>query len=135
MIRSFIIKASLTVWFLVSGSIPAAFAEEAAEVSNIGFVLYTKSYAPGTLNARWMFTDKYRGPGIATGGPTEGYAGQYHVRYFYDSGDFSDEYDLVIEKTGDAYNVLWLVDGKVSAIGVGMEVENGLAVGWRRVAD
>ena len=30
---------------------------------------------------------------------------------------------------------LWITDGKVSAVGVGMEVENGLAVGWRRVAD
>ena len=57
------------------------------------------------------------------------------VRYYYDSGEFSDEYDLVIEKTGDAYKVSWLTKGKVSAVGVGMEVENGLAVGWRRVAD
>lgn len=35
-----------------------------------------------------------------------GYAGQYHVRYFYDSGEFSDEYDLIIGRTGDAYKVL-----------------------------
>jgi len=117
------------------GLAPTTFAEESPDVTNIGFVLYTKSYAPGTLNARWMFTDKYRGPGIATGGPEDGYAGQYHVRYFYDSGEFSDEYDLVIEKTEDTYKVLWLVDGEVLAIGVGMEVENGLAVGWRRVSD
>jgi hypothetical protein len=82
-----------------------------------------------------MFTDKYRGPGLATGGPTKGYAGKYHVRYFYDNGEFSDQYDLIIEKTGNVYKVLWLVDGKTRAIGVGMEVENGLAVGWRRVTD
>ena len=53
----------------------------------------------------------------------------------YDSGEFSDEYDLVIEKTGDVYKVSWITNGKVQAVGVGMEVENGLAVGWRRVAD
>jgi hypothetical protein len=82
-----------------------------------------------------MYAGKYSGPGIATGGPKEGYAGRYHVRYFYDSGEFSDEYDLVIEKTADAYKVTWIQNGKVGAIGVGMEVENGLAVGWRRVAD
>jgi hypothetical protein len=105
------------------------------DLTNIGFVLYTKSHAPGTLNARWMFTDKNKGSGIATGGPAEGYAGEYHVRYFYDSGEFSDEYELIIEKTADVYKVLWLVDGKTLAIGVGMEVENGLAVGWRRVTD
>jgi len=110
-------------------------ASEGPGVSNIGFVLYTKSYAPGTLNARWMYAHTYSGPGIATGGPKEGFAGRYHVRYFYDSGEFSDEYDLVIEKTGDSYKAVWITDGKVSAVGVGMEVENGLAVGWRRVAD
>ncbi len=108
---------------------------DASDTPNIGFVLYTKSYAPGTLNARWMFSGKYSGPGIATGGPKEGFAGRYHVRYFYDSGEFSDEYDLVIEKTAGSYKVSWIVDGNVLALGIGMEVEDGLAVGWRRVAD
>ncbi len=135
MVRSFFIKASLTGWLLASGLAPTAFAEDTPGTSNIGFVLYTKSYAPGTLNARWIYTNKYRGPGIATGGPKEGFAGHYHVRYFYDSGEFSDEYDLVIEKSGDVYDVSWITNGKVSAVGVGMEVGNGLAVGWRRVAD
>ena len=120
---------------IVSGLASTTRAEELPDTTNIGFVLYTKSLSPGTLNARWMFTDKYRGPGIATGGPVDGYAGKYHVRYFYDSGEFSDEYDLVIEESDDVYTVSWLVDGKVSAIGIGMEVESGLAVGWRRVID
>ena len=135
MFRVFFISATLMGLMLVLGLAPTTFAEEAPDTTNIGFVLYTKSHAPGTLNARWMFTDKYRGPGIATGGPLEGFAGRYHVRYFYDSGEFSDEYDLIIEKAEDVYKVSWLVDGEVRAIGVGMEVENGLAVGWRRVAD
>ena len=102
---------------------------------NIGFVLYSKGDAPGTLNARWTYANAYSGKGVATGGPNGGFVGHYHVRYFYEDGKFSDEYDLVIEKTGDFYNVSWMTDGKVSAIGIGMEVENGLAVGWRRVAD
>lgn len=110
-------------------------ASKTPEVPNIGFVIYTKSYAPGTLNARWIYGGTYSGPGIATGGPNDGFAGRYHVRYFYDSGEFSDEYDLVIEKAGDIYNVSWIVADKVGAIGVGMEVENALAVGWRRVVD
>ena len=103
--------------------------------ANIGFVLYTKSPAPGTLNARWMYGSTYSGPGIATGGPREGFAGRYHVRYFYDSGEFSDEYDLEIAKTGDSYAVSWFTKGELSAVGVGMETESGLAVGWRRVKD
>ena len=120
MLRSFFVAASLTGLLWVSGCASVAMASEAPGASNIGFVLYT---------------NKYRGPGIATGGPREGFAGHYHVRYFYDSGEFSDEYDLVIEKIGDVYNVSWITSGKVSAVGVGMEVGNGLAVGWRRVAD
>jgi hypothetical protein len=103
---------------------------------NIGFVLYTKGSSSGTLYARWNYANTWSGPGIATGGPKEsGYAGNYHVRYFYENGEFSDEYDLEIKKTGDFYDVFWLVKGKVVAKGVGMEVENGLAVGWRRLID
>jgi hypothetical protein len=133
MLRSFFIAALLTGLLWVSGCASVAAASDAS--SNIGFVLYTKSYAPGTLNARWIYANKYSGPGIATGGPKEGFAGHYHVRYFYDSGEFSDEYDLDIEKIGDGYKVSWIAKGKVSAVGVGMEVGNGLAVGWRRVDD
>jgi hypothetical protein len=102
---------------------------------NIGVVLYTKSDVPGTLKARWNYANAYSGPGVATGGPKEGFVGNYHVRYFLESGKFSDEYDLVIKKKGDFYDVSWITNGKVSAVGVGMEVENGLAVGWRRVSD
>jgi hypothetical protein len=100
---------------------------------NVGVVLYTKGDVPGTLDAMWTYENAYSGPGIATGGPEDGFAGQYHVRYFLESGQFSDEYDLLIEKAGCFYNVSWITDGKVSAVGVGIEVENRLAVGWRRV--
>jgi len=120
---------------LATHSMPVVAAPETSAEANVGFVIYTKSLAPGTLNARWMYSTKYRGPGIATGGPKTGFAGRYHVRYFYDSGEFSDEYDLLIEKTDGAYKVTWLVKDKIEATGVGMEVENGLAVGWRRVVD
>jgi hypothetical protein len=43
----------------VAGGMCVAVAAQ-TEVPNIGFVLYTKSYAPGTLNARWMFGNKYQ---------------------------------------------------------------------------
>jgi len=135
MFRSVLTTVALTVLLLAPAvaAVPVAAKEPAA--ANIGFVLYTKTHSPGTLVARWMYTDAYRGPGLATGGPKEGFAGHYHVRYFYDDGKFSDEYDLAIEKTGDCYAVTWTSEGKVQAVGVGMEVEKGLAVGWRRVAD
>ena len=135
MLRSFFVATLLTGLLLTSAGTSAATASETRAASNIGFVLYTKSLAPGTLNARWIYGKEYRGPGIATGGPKDGFVGKYHVRYFLENGEFSDEYDLVIEKSGDIYNVSWITKGKLSANGVGMEVADGLAVGWRRVAD
>jgi hypothetical protein len=135
MLRSSFVTASLASLLLATAGVSVSMAAEGPEAPNIGFVLYTKSHAPGTLNARWNFANKYSGPGLATGGPREGFAGRYHVRYFLDSGEFSDEYDLVIEKTGDFYSVSWFVDGKIRAVGVGMEIDDGLAVGWRRVND
>jgi len=118
-------------------STPADAAPENANELNIGVVVYTKSRTPGALTARWNYANHYSGPGIAIGEPNGGFGGEYHVRYFYEDGTFSDEYDLEIKKTGDFYDVTWISNGKVSAKGVGMEVENGnaLAVGWRRVED
>ena len=135
MLKSLLIAASLICASFAPDIAPVARASEGPAESNIGFAYYTKSLSPGTLNAIWMYGTKYRGPGIATGGPKEGFVGKYHVRYFYESGEFSDEYDLIIEKSGDAYKASWITKGKLSAVGVGMVVENGLAVGWRRVAD
>ena len=135
MLKPLLIAALLICGSFAAGIAPFARASEAPGESNIGFAYYTKSLSPGTLNATWMYGTKYRGSGIATGGPKEGFVGKFHVRYFYESGEFSDEYDLIIEKSGDAYKASWITKGKLSAVGVGMVVENGLAVGWRRVAD
>lgn len=135
MIRSLLTAALLTIVSLASSFAPVAIAAEAQDPVNVGFVLYTKGDAPGTLMARWNYANAYSGPGEATGGPEEGFAGRYHVRYFFENGEFSDEYDLIIEKTGDFYDVSWITGGKVSAKGVGMEVENGLAIGWTKVAN
>jgi len=45
------------------------------------------------------------------------------------------EYELVIEKTGDLYNVSWIGDGEVGGRGVDMELEHRLGVGRRSVTD
>jgi hypothetical protein len=102
---------------------------------NIGFAVYTKGATPGTLNAIWNYANVYNRKGTATGVSSDGFAGKYHIRYYFESGKFSDEYDLVIEKTGNFFNLSWITNGKVSARGVGMEVNNQLAAGWRRVTD
>jgi hypothetical protein len=101
---------------------------------NIGFVSYTKTKTPGTFIARWNYSNRSWGPGIAIGKSIDnGFEGEYHVRYYYEDGRFSDEYDLEIRQNGDFYDVTWRVEDKVAARGVGMEMENSLTVGWRRV--
>jgi hypothetical protein len=101
--------------------------------ANLGFAVYRKCEEPGTLDAVWSYENTWGGCGRATGGPEEGFVGQYHIRYFFEDGEFSDEYDLVIEKSGAYYEASWLVDGDVQAVGYGAEVDGALAVGWRRV--
>ena len=144
--RPFLFVVSLTVLLPISVSVAAQASSKppvaviADKPFNIGFVLYTKGKAPGTLDARWNYANAYSGRGVATGGPaSSSFAGRYHVRYFLQSGEFSDEYDLDIARhgAGDFYDVKWIANGTVSAKGVGMELPNGggLAVGWRRVAD
>jgi len=135
MLGSLFVRTLLTGFVLATGSASVAIASDGRPTLNIGFVLYTKGNVPGTLNARWTYQNVYSGKGLATGGPEQGLAGHYHVRYYDEQGKFSDEYDLVIEKSGPFYSASWLTDGKVSAGGVGMEVNKGLAIGWRRVAD
>ena len=102
---------------------------------NIGYAVYTKGATPGTLNAIWNYANVWSGKGKATGLSKGGFAGNYHIKYYYENGEFSDEYDLVIEKAGKFYNLSWIVNGKVGARGVGTVVDNRLMVGWRRVAD
>ena len=115
-------------------SVPFAARAEETSPANIGLVTYSKTANPGTLIARWTFDNRYFGPGLATGGPAEGFAGNYHVRYFLENGQFSDEYDLQVANDGGFYDVTWRVGGVVKARGVGMLVDNGttLAVGWHR---
>jgi hypothetical protein len=133
--RASFISAVLIGVLLTAGCAPAPAPSKVHAPLNIGFVLYTKGDVPGTLKARWRYTTEYSGTGVATGGPVEGFAGRYHVRYFDEKGKFSDEYDLVIESHGDFYSGSWLTDGKVSASGLGMKVDEGVAIGWRRIAD
>jgi len=102
---------------------------------NIGYAIYTKGATPGTLNAIWNYANVWNGKGAATGVSTDGFAGKYHIKYYYENGEFSYEYDLVIEKAGKFYNLSWIVDGKVGARGIGTVVDDRLMVGWRRVTD
>ena len=102
---------------------------------NVGCVLYTKSSEPGTLHAKWFHSDSGNGTGIATGGPAEGFAGRYHMRYFDDKGKVDADRELNIKKNGDYFELTWINNGEITGKGIGMEVSEGLAAGWRDIDD
>ncbi|MBT7950052.1 MAG: hypothetical protein HN764_00365 [Gammaproteobacteria bacterium] len=105
---------------------------------NVGCVLYKKGDASGTLNATWChpyFGEGVIGTGLATGGPEEGYAGQYEIRYLDHKGVEIAVFDLDIKKVGDYYEILWIINEEVLATGIGLEQTDGLVAGWREVND
>ena len=103
-------------------------------MTNIGFVLYKRNDESGVMNAKWCHSDYGNGTGIATGGPTEGFEGHYQIRYFDDMGNVQADRELEIKKDGDYYKVSWLNNGKITAVGIGMENSEGLSVGYRDIA-
>ncbi len=98
---------------------------------NLGVVVYTRGENPGILNAVWCHSDGIGGTGVATGGPVNGFAGDYIIEYFDDQGNFQARRDLVIQKQGDRYTLAWIRDGETTARGIGMETAQGLTAGYR----
>ncbi len=105
---------------------------------NVGCVIYTRGDEAGTLEARWChpyFGQGVLGSGTATGGPAEGYAGHYSIRYLDHKGGEVAVFDLAVRKEGDYYEIDWIINGEILASGVGMETADGLVAGWREVKD
>lgn len=106
---------------------------------NIGFVLYRPGDEPGTLDATWChawFGRNDMGSGRATGGPADGFVGSYDVEYFDKNGKAVASFELRIRHgETDYYELEWLENGKLMDVGVGVEVAEGLAAGWRRIDD
>ncbi|VVS91447.1 hypothetical protein [Desulfoluna spongiiphila] len=100
-------------------------------MSGVGIVHYTKNDEPGTLVAEWCHSEYGNGTGVATGGPAKGFEGHYRIIYYDDQGNLQAERELDIKKSGAQYQVSWLNNGDVSAIGIGIETSVGLSVGYR----
>jgi hypothetical protein len=105
---------------------------------NVGVCLYKKGEKPGTLAAKWAhpyFGEGVFGSGSASGGPTEGYVGNYDIHYFSPDGEEIGAFELQIKSAGEYYELAWVHEGEILDKGIGMEVSDGLAVGWRRLSD
>ncbi len=97
---------------------------------NIGCVLYKKGDEPGTLEATFHHSIIGKGTGLATGGPAEGFAGLYRIRYFDGNGEETAGRELDIRKGDGCYHLTWIHNGEITGRGIGMEVAEGLAAGW-----
>ncbi len=105
---------------------------------NVGCVLYKQREEPDSLTAKWChpyFGEGVFGTGLATGGPTEGYVGRYHIRYFDADGNEIAGFELDIKKECEYYELEWFDNGEILDRGIGMEVSDGLVAGWRRIDD
>ncbi|MCP4535909.1 MAG: hypothetical protein GY832_02085 [Chloroflexi bacterium] len=102
---------------------------------DVGCVLYKKGDELGTLDAQWVHSYLGNGTGKATGGPAEGFAGRYRIRYYDDKGDVQADRELDIQKDGDRYKLTWIDNGRVTGRGIGIEVSEGLAAGYRDVEE
>jgi hypothetical protein len=102
-------------------------------MKNIGFVAYEKGDEPGILTARWEHSDYGTGTGIAEGSPSEGFEGEYVIRYFDTLGALQAERNLSIEKRGESYRLSWFHDGRKTAEGIGRIISRSLCVGYHDV--
>jgi len=99
-------------------------------MSNIGHVQYTKSDVLGELKAVWVHDDYGMGTGLATGNDNSKFEGSYQIQYFDEAKVLVAELELEITHLGDTYKVTWSNNGVVSSIGIGMERDNVLSVGY-----
>lgn len=100
---------------------------------DVGCVVYKKGAEPGSLIAKYCHSELGHGTGQATGGPLQGFAGRYHIRYFDVQGVEIADRELDIQKDGDTYRLRWIHKGAIRAIGIGMETSEGLVAGWCNV--
>lgn len=103
---------------------------------DIGIVQYSKSNVPGTLDAEWYYwkdsRTKVSGTGTAQGKSTSGFAGDFHVRYFDDTGIETADFHLEIRETGNCFYLRWLKNGHEEYFGTGIELSGKLIAGWRK---
>jgi len=99
-------------------------------VSNIGHVQYFKGDKAGELKALWIHADYGAGTGLAIGGSTARFEGNYQIQYFDESGSLLIELDLEIISNGHRYDLTWSKDGIVTSIGIGLENSNTLSAGY-----
>ncbi len=101
---------------------------------DIGVAVYTIS-SIGSLDASWYSTelpDGKKGTGIAQGDTSNGFEGVYEITYFNSGGSEIGVYDLEIKKTNEIFQVIWKKESITLFIGVGIEINGALSVGWRK---
>ncbi|SDD85497.1 hypothetical protein [Kordiimonas lacus] len=102
--------------------------------SDYGICIYRPSSEPGTLEATWFEAGLPQDKpcrGLAVGGPSEGLAGSYQVTYFGPDGAEAACFDLDIKRTDHTFSLTWKKDGKVACTGVGLPLDDGLALAYR----
>ena len=112
--------------------------DKSNSINNIGSVIYTKTN--NGITAEWVFSknDKItRGTGIGKR-LTElklknKFEGEYEIVYTDINGIKSKKLKLVILSEVGYYNLRWSYNEKTKFIGIGIENDNKLSVGWNQI--
>ena len=107
-------------------------------MNNIGCVIYTETDTG--ITAEWVFSknDKItRGTGIGKRitelNLKNRFEGEYEIIYTEINGIKSKKLKLIISSELGYYKLKWSYIGKTKFIGIGIENDNKLSVGWNQI--
>lgn len=107
-------------------------------INNIGCVIYTETDTG--ITAEWVFSknDKItRGTGIGKRLSElkleKRFEGEYEIIYTDINGSKSEKLKLIISSELGYYNLSWSYKEKTKFIGIGIENDNKLSVGWNQI--
>lgn len=107
-------------------------------MENIGSVVYTLTDTG--IKADWVFSNQNKisrgtGGGIRKSPFNEAgeFEGDFEIVYWDLEGKASPKLDLKISCDSGFYKLIWMYNGEVTDMGVGIRNQNTLSVGWHRV--
>jgi hypothetical protein len=107
-------------------------------MDNIGCVIYTET--KNGITAEWVFSQNEvitRGTGIGIrlkgSKPNKRFEGEYEIVYSEINGKKYPKLKLVISCASGYYTLKWINKNNTTDIGIGIENDNKLSVGWIKI--
>jgi hypothetical protein len=109
-------------------------------MDNIGCVVYTETQ--NGIEAHWTFIKNDAvsygtGIGVRLNKKTKKrqFEGDFDIVYKDVDGSESPKLKLTILFESNCYKLTWMLEGKITELGIGIVVDNKLSVGWCKTID